>query len=88
MAAYPDAKIILNIRDVEGWAKSIDGSFYTIVNWKRWSLLELIDLVRQCNSFSFAQAPHHADAFSEANGASLHADTENHSCMLDRRRLA
>ena len=45
MVAYPDAKIILNTRDVEGWAKSVDGSFYAILSWKRWRLLEFIDPV-------------------------------------------
>ncbi|KAK5744566.1 hypothetical protein LTR17_001961 [Elasticomyces elasticus] len=43
IAAYPDAKVILTERDVEGWMKSMENSFYKILSWKIWWFLELTD---------------------------------------------
>ncbi|KAL3456151.1 NAD dependent epimerase/dehydratase [Aspergillus heterothallicus] len=47
MDAYPDAKIILTIRDVNEWLPSMERSLCRILKMKRWRFLELID-----NSFT------------------------------------
>ncbi|KKA24314.1 NAD dependent epimerase/dehydratase, partial [Rasamsonia emersonii CBS 393.64] len=43
LAAYPHAQIILTNRPVEIWVPSIKRSFYTILSWKRWRLLQFLD---------------------------------------------
>ncbi|KNG89007.1 putative NAD dependent epimerase/dehydratase [Aspergillus nomiae NRRL 13137] len=43
MDAYPDARIVLTTRPVEPWLASMQRTFYAILGWKRWSLLEFID---------------------------------------------
>ncbi|OGM50741.1 putative NAD dependent epimerase/dehydratase [Aspergillus bombycis] len=43
MDAYPDARIVLTTRPVEPWLASMQRTFYAILSWKRWSLLEFID---------------------------------------------
>ncbi|KAL4880596.1 NAD dependent epimerase/dehydratase [Aspergillus karnatakaensis] len=45
MDAYPDAQIILTTRDVKTWLSSMERSFYTILNMKRWKVLEMIDTI-------------------------------------------
>ncbi|KAB8265413.1 hypothetical protein BDV32DRAFT_158931 [Aspergillus pseudonomiae] len=43
MDAYPDAQIVLTTRPVELWLASMQRTFYAILSWKHWRLLELID---------------------------------------------
>jgi hypothetical protein len=47
MAAFPDAKILVTTRSVDGWLKSMDASFYEILSWKRWKFLQIYDSVSQ-----------------------------------------
>ncbi|KAL4936892.1 hypothetical protein BDV06DRAFT_227475 [Aspergillus oleicola] len=43
MDAYPNAQIVLNTSSREGWLPSIEHSFYTILSWRSWKVLELMD---------------------------------------------
>ncbi|KAL4862402.1 hypothetical protein BDV12DRAFT_178872 [Aspergillus spectabilis] len=43
MDAYPDAQIVLNTRSRERWLPSMEHSFYTILSWRSWKALELLD---------------------------------------------
>lgn len=45
MDAYPEAQIVLTTRPVEPWLASMERTFYAILSWKRWRVLELIDPV-------------------------------------------
>lgn len=51
LAAYPDAKVVLTTRDPDAWVASVNRSFHEILSWRRWKLLELVDLV-SCRSFN------------------------------------
>jgi hypothetical protein len=53
LAAYPDAQIILTNRPVETWAPSVERTIYTILSWKRWAPLQLLDEVIASLSASF-----------------------------------
>ena len=50
LKAYPDAKIILTERDEDGWISSMQNSFYTILSWRIWSFVQVIDWVRLMRS--------------------------------------
>lgn len=43
MAAYPKAKIILNVRDAHKWLHSMQKSLFTVFNWPSWSILRYTD---------------------------------------------
>ncbi|GAB7364535.1 hypothetical protein MBLNU230_g5342t1 [Neophaeotheca triangularis] len=43
LAAYPDAKVILTERDESAWVRSMQNSFYKVLSWKSWPLVEMID---------------------------------------------
>ncbi|KAE8422537.1 hypothetical protein BDV36DRAFT_223310 [Aspergillus pseudocaelatus] len=43
MDAYPDAQIVLTTRPVYSWLVSMQRTFYSILSWKRWALLESLD---------------------------------------------
>ncbi|KAE8333298.1 hypothetical protein BDV39DRAFT_199029 [Aspergillus sergii] len=43
MDAYPDAQIVVTTRPVDSWLSSMQRTFYAILSWKRWALLEFID---------------------------------------------
>jgi hypothetical protein len=48
LTAYPSAKVIITSRPVERWLLSVENSFYAILSWKRWPILELLDRVPAC----------------------------------------
>ena len=39
IAAYPDAKVILNTRDVDRWLESMDSTVGRVLRWQSWSWL-------------------------------------------------
>lgn len=41
--AYPEAKIILNVRDVEKWYTSMSGTLFQIFRWPSWHILRYTD---------------------------------------------
>ena len=45
LAAYPNAKVILTIRETDAWLNSMDHSFLEILSWRSLRLLELLDWV-------------------------------------------
>lgn len=45
LEAYPDAKVILTTRDEDGWIKSMQNSFYSILSWRMWTVAEILDTV-------------------------------------------
>jgi hypothetical protein len=53
LAAYPNAKVIITSRPVDRWLLSVENSFYAILSWKRWPVLELLDRV-PCSSLDYS----------------------------------
>jgi hypothetical protein len=47
LAAYPDAKVVLNTRDPDKWMASMEASYYTVLGWTAFRLLALADPVRR-----------------------------------------
>lgn len=45
LEAYPNAKVILTTRDEDGWIKSMQNSFYSILSWRMWTVAEILDTV-------------------------------------------
>ena len=45
LKAYPEAKVVLTERDVDGWIKSVQNSFINVLSWRIWYLLKVIDPV-------------------------------------------
>lgn len=45
LKAYPEAKVVLTERDVEGWIKSMQGSFVKVLSYRTWSFLRIFDAV-------------------------------------------
>ncbi|CZS79673.1 unnamed protein product [Fusarium graminearum] len=43
IAAYPEAKIVLTIRDRDQWLTSMRKSILTILSWRSWTLLGYLD---------------------------------------------
>ncbi len=43
IAAYPDAKIVLTVRDVENWAKSMRRTIFEIIRWRSFKILRYLD---------------------------------------------
>ena len=43
VAAYPEAKVVLSNRDVEGWLKSMDSTGGRVLRWRWWDLLSKWD---------------------------------------------
>lgn len=43
VAAYPEAKVVLTLRDVDAWLKSMDSTAGKIFSWKGWSTLSKWD---------------------------------------------
>jgi Sulfotransferase domain len=43
--AYPNAKVVLNTRDVDKWLPSMETSYYTILSWKSWQILSILEPV-------------------------------------------
>ena len=43
IAAYPEAKIILNVRDANKWLQSMQKSLFTVFNWRSWRILRYTD---------------------------------------------
>lgn len=39
IAAYPEAKVILNTRDVDAWLRSMDGTAGRVLRWRGWPTL-------------------------------------------------
>jgi Sulfotransferase domain len=46
LKAYPNAKVILNTRDVEKWLPSMEASYYDILAWRPLQMLAAVDTVR------------------------------------------
>lgn len=45
LAAYPNAKVILTLRDPMPWTKSMENVYYRILDWRIWPMLRKIDPV-------------------------------------------
>ena len=43
--AYPEAKVVLSLRDPDKWVLSVERSYYQVLSWPRWKLLALLDPV-------------------------------------------
>lgn len=43
--AYPEAKVVLSLRDPDKWVPSVERSFYQVLSWPSWRLLALLDPV-------------------------------------------
>lgn len=43
IAAYPEAKIILNVRDADKWLQSMQKSLFIVFNWQSWRILRYTD---------------------------------------------
>jgi len=43
IAAYPDAKIVLNTRDVDAWLRSMDATVGRVLRWRGWETLSKWD---------------------------------------------
>jgi hypothetical protein len=41
--AYPEALILLNTRPVEKWLASMDNTAVTVLEWRQWPILSLLD---------------------------------------------
>jgi hypothetical protein len=39
IAAYPNAKVVLGVRDPDEWVASMETSYYRILGWKSWRVL-------------------------------------------------
>jgi len=39
IAAYPDAKVVLNTRDVDAWLRSMDNTVGRVLRWRGWATL-------------------------------------------------
>jgi hypothetical protein len=46
IAAYPNAKVVLNTRDPDKWLQSMGKTFYVIMSWKSMAFLGPLDIVR------------------------------------------
>jgi Sulfotransferase domain len=46
MAAYPNAKVVLNTRDPDKWLASMEKTFYVLISWKSMDFLGPWDPVR------------------------------------------
>ena len=57
LKAYPDAKVVLTIRDEDGWIRSMQNSFYEILSWKIWSIMQLVDWDHCRNSIPLLHYP-------------------------------
>jgi hypothetical protein len=51
IAAYPNAKVVLNTRDVNAWLQSMETSFYAILNWKIQRYFSFLETVSPSLSF-------------------------------------
>jgi Sulfotransferase domain len=45
LRAYPNAKVVLNTRDVDRWLASMETSYYDILAWKPLQILSAIETV-------------------------------------------
>jgi hypothetical protein len=43
--AYPDAKVVLSLRDPDKWLPSMERSYYEILSWRSWWLLAMLNPV-------------------------------------------
>lgn len=41
--AYPDAKVILNTRDADGWMESMRSTIFAVIQWPSWQILRYTD---------------------------------------------
>ncbi|MCJ1472485.1 hypothetical protein MMC13_001133 [Lambiella insularis] len=46
LKAYPNAKVVLNVRDIDPWLASMETSYYRILAWKPLQVLASIKYVR------------------------------------------
>lgn len=53
MIAYPNAKVVLNVRDVDTWLPSMETSYYAILGWKWLQRLAAVETVRVLGLFYF-----------------------------------
>jgi len=45
VAAYPNAKVVLSVRDPDKWVASMESSYYTILGWPAFKALGFFDQV-------------------------------------------
>lgn len=58
LAAYPDAKVVLNTRDADAWLASMESSYYEVMGWRSWPLLCYFDPVSLLPPFPhYTQSP-------------------------------
>ncbi|KAF3480430.1 uncharacterized protein GIQ15_05777 [Arthroderma uncinatum] len=43
LAAYPDSKVILNVRTRESWLRSMQNSVLTVLSWRSFTILSYLD---------------------------------------------
>lgn len=43
LAAYPEAKVILTIRDPESWLRSMQSTLIRVISWRSWTVLSFLD---------------------------------------------
>lgn len=81
MAAYPDAKILVTTRGMDGWLKSMHASFYEILGWKRWTFLQAIDWVSyyDIRTYHLTVLTIHA----QATHLSLHPNSQGFTLSMD-----
>ena len=51
VAAYGNAKVILTETSADEWVKSMDKSYYGIIDHSSWGILQKIDTVRKMHGF-------------------------------------
>jgi Sulfotransferase domain len=45
LKAYPNAKVVLNVRDVDKWLASMETSYYDILGWRALRMLAAVNTV-------------------------------------------
>ena len=55
VSAYGNAKVILTETSPDAWVKSMDKSYYGIIDHSSWGILQKIDHVRNVYSYAFTK---------------------------------
>ncbi|PIG90071.1 NAD dependent epimerase/dehydratase [Aspergillus arachidicola] len=90
MDAYPDAQIVLTTRPVDSWLSSMQRTFYAILSWKRWALLEFIDRVPTHlipGSLYSQSVPKHFKVFRLPTGFEAHYDQVHAAARARERKV-
>jgi Sulfotransferase domain len=86
MAAYPNAKVILNTRDPDKWLASMEKTFYVLMSWKSIDFLGPWDPVRSSPQASPFNAPFFQTDSRLGHHRSLILDSETNRQYLDQKR--